>query len=138
MSYRQHMNNEIYTGYFSGDTKMNADSAESYCNSFGSNLATITSATELAAAQDECDDTGGSCWIGLYKSGTEWYWRDGSNDLGFGFDSNDDPISGEGFWYTDEPNNAGSGEGCGELRSAHNYYVNDISCSTLNYPLCNN
>ena len=144
MLYKKYMNDEIYTGYFRGDSKMNGESAEAYCNSFGSNLATITTAAELADAQNVCGYTASSCWIGLYADDNrDWHWRDGSTDLGFGFDDNGDAIEGvgdppvDGFWADEEPNDQGN-EDCAELRDVVNYYVNDEHCSGSRYPLCNN
>ena len=38
-------------------------------------------------------------------------------------------------WYSGEPNN--DNEDCVHLFTSQNYYWNDISCTTLNYPICN-
>lgn len=65
-------------------------------------------------------------WIGLTDNETEgiWKWVDGT------------PLN-TSYWHTDEPNNAGGSENCGEL----GYFGklnswNDKSCQYKNYWIC--
>ena len=94
----------------------------------------------MADAQSVCAYVGNGCLIGLYADDNrDWHWIDGSNDLGFGFDDNGDPIKGGGFWYTDRPNDLGGNQDCVYLWEPMQYYLDDRPCGdwTPGYPLCN-
>eukprot|EP01084_Bolivina_argentea_P134609 237395_1 len=74
--------------YYAVNNEVNADTAESKCQLKGSNLATITSASENNDVASICSGsiTGDTvCWIGLHDSNIEgtFEWTDGITPYGY-------------------------------------------------------
>ena len=91
--------------YFKGSTPLDWPNAKAYCNSYGTRLASIHSASEFHEAAQLCDISSNSaCWIGLndIKEEGVYEWEDGSiTDYGFNDDDNTNPTSGIypwGYW----------------------------------------
>ena len=63
-----------------------------------------------------------------------WSWIDGTNiTTSYGFNSDRSATTGQGPWYSGEPNEAGN-EDCVEMWIESKY--NDKDCGYNNYPLC--
>jgi len=133
--------------YFAGNDTLTWAASLTFCESFGSSLASIHSFDEYNAALNVCQDinveknTEYACWLGLndIQSESVWQWSDGSA-LSFGFDVDGQPVSGSDTppWAEEEPNNF-NGEDCVEVSfwASIGVGMNDISCDTLNYAMCN-
>ena len=131
-------------GYIIGTTPVNSyAAANAYCNSQGSELATILDATDQAAAQALCSANANydplyGCFIGLrHKDATsEWEWKDGSSLSLYGFNADGSPATGTGPWLAGEPNN--NNEDCVHLLRYGGFAWNDHPCSGYyNLPMCN-
>lgn len=86
-------------------------SARSYCQNRNAHLVTVNSGSE----NDFIHNTwGGDHWLGYNDRANEgvWTWTSGSSSY-----TN---------WNSNEPNNAGGDEDCGEMRGPGNW--NDLSC----------
>merc|ERR1719410_3076913 len=72
----------VSTAYFRGPDLLSWNDAEAYCQSQGSNLASIHDAAENAAAFSVCEAGGNNvCWIGSNNNVASW--TDGSSPSGF-------------------------------------------------------
>merc|ERR1712176_269282 len=72
----------ISTAYFRGPELLSWNAAEAYCQSLGTNLASIHDATENAEAFSVCEAGGNNvCWIGSNNNVASW--TDGSSPSGF-------------------------------------------------------
>ena len=96
------------------------NSAKSACEALGSSLAVPNSKAKSREFPQLLKSAGASklyLWIGLYrdpKNERRWLWVDGSTAYFT-------------FWYTGEPNNAGSNEDCVEMWPGK-WKWNDIAC----------
>ena len=133
----------MYIVYHVGSTAMNWTKAQEYCQALGSNLATITSTSDIKTAKALCQtvDTSTSngydgCWIGLYFNDTIsiYQWADHS-ELGYGFE-NGNATTGIHPWYPGQPNNA-SIQKCIHLWDNGNFTWDDNFCNDLEFPICN-
>ena len=98
---------------------LNWTSAKSACEALGSSLAVLSSKAKLREFPQLLKSAGASThlWIGLYrdpKNERRWLWVDGSTAYFT-------------FWYTGQPNNAGSNEDCVEMLPGK-WKWNDIAC----------
>ena len=93
--------------YFRGDTALNWIDAQSFCNNYGTNLASIHSESQFNQTRTLCQGYD-RCWIGLNdrdKEGT-YTWDDGSNtDYGFINGSGQQPMTGLHPWISRNPDN---------------------------------
>ena len=95
------------------------NSAKCACEALGSSLALPNSKAKSREFLQLLNSAGAGreLWIGLYrdpKNERRWLWVDGSTAYFT-------------FWYTGEPNNAGSNEDCVEM-SPGKWKWNDIAC----------
>ena len=132
-----------------GPTASSFTAAKQYCESIGSNLASIHSSAENSIARTECMNTDAStnggvsgCWIGLFLDDVntpegQWKWIDGST-LDYGFDSNGDPTTTQNDpWYPGEPNDNGGNENYIHYFVPQQFNWNDAPGNSPNYPICN-
>eukprot|EP01084_Bolivina_argentea_P279508 477853_1 len=108
--------------FTSTTTLVTWDEAEAYCNSIGSNLASIHSVTDRDTVYQACGFS--NCWAGLFREtvNSKWTWTDGSA-AEYGFDVNGDATTGVSPWSANEPNNYNNwGEHCGMINGG-NYRV---------------
>ena len=120
-------------GYIFGSTPLTAPAAQAWCESQGTNLATVKDdaardATKLLCQQNKNSQYG--CWIGGYTPdvGVTWLWRDGSPLGTYGFDANGDPTRSVNPWANGEPNSGGR-EDCIHIASHLGWGWNDASCT---------
>lgn len=124
----------IANGYeLLNDAMRTWDEAQEACQSiFGTNLASVHSATDEAAVTALCTDN--DCYIGLRRPAHDlqgWEWSDGT-PVDYGND-----FSGGVFpWGSGEPNDYKNNEDCAEVRPNHNDW-NDISCTDEQHAICN-
>ena len=112
--------------YWIGGTSTEWTNANNFCLGVGTTLASIHSASDMAQAQSVC---GGGCWIGLLRSGSSFYWTDGTSYT-------------YTYWAPTEPSNSGGNENCVEIEpssSGGGYTLkwNDQNCGEWNHALCN-
>ena len=125
--------------YFRGDTALNWIDAQSFCNNYGTNLASIHSKSQFNETLALCQGYY-RCWIGLNdrdKEGT-YIWDDGSNtDYGFTNDSAQQPTTDIYPWIANNPDNWNNNEDCVQLWMIMNYAWNDEDCEYQHIPICN-
>eukprot|EP01084_Bolivina_argentea_P048668 89631_1 len=123
--------------YFIGDSVVGWDTAQSYCNGLGNDLASISSDTEYNEAKALCQTKDNSntygCWIGLTKESGSWEWTDGS-PLSYGFDSNENPTTGVYPWIGTDPN--GDGPVVNLHKDAEFRWIDGMKGGG-NWPICN-
>eukprot|EP01084_Bolivina_argentea_P162066 282065_1 len=131
--------------YITTSITMNWANAKSWCESQGTQLASIHSEQDLVRAKLKCEKEGKlsiytfGCWIGLNELTTTgtWEWTDNTaTDYGF---TNNDPTQPTKVypWGNNQP--AASGRNCICLNRHMSYRMRNTWCDyqTL-YPLCNN
>jgi hypothetical protein len=101
------------------------------CNNVGAQLATILSASDrnlIIKAQNT--PTPQVVWIGYTDDSSA-----GTTEGNYKWSSNLPTISGQTYWNTGEPNNAGGNENCAEQATTGGW--NDINCvTTTHFPMC--
>eukprot|EP01083_Nonionella_stella_P028873 79575_1 len=117
-------------------------SAEAYCLTLNTQLASIHTVSELADARSVCgtkptEDSSG-CWIGLTKSATDpkvtWSWTDGTT-CDFGCIEDGTATTGEEPWAPLQPY---ANDDCVHMDQMNSYLFNDLPCGhSSNYALCN-
>ncbi|XP_069845024.1 C-type lectin domain family 4 member K [Dipodomys merriami] len=113
--------------YYFSHTPKTWYSAQQFCVSRNSNLASVTSEAEQEFLYKTAD--GRPHWIGLTKTGSEgnWSWVDGTP-----FNS----VQSKRFWIPGEPNNLGNNEHCGNIKVSSLKSWNDDSCDSKLLFIC--
>eukprot|EP01084_Bolivina_argentea_P200549 342938_1 len=131
--------------YFTGPSQLNWATAHSYCQSEGSNLATIQTSNDNELAASACNG-GQKCWIGLHiadGNGFTWTWDDGVAQFGsypkLGFRDiwGKYPDTGNYPWHVSQPDNGDIGrEYCVFLYENSNLWGDSNCDAALMIPLC--
>ncbi|KAM4866888.1 C-type lectin domain family 4 member K [Thomomys bottae] len=113
--------------YYFSRTPKTWYSAQQFCVSKNSHLASVTSEVEQEFLYKTAD--GLPHWIGLTKTGSEgdWSWVD---------DTPFNSVQSKRFWIPGEPNNMGNNEHCGNIKLFSLRSWNDDSCDSKLLFIC--